>query len=819
MMATGQKASSRNFRILHRLSRRIRIIVPDLRKDPERLYILVMLLKKRPEVKTVRIVPEIASVTIYFDSKKLPAENLLIILDKLLENIVGHRLTPPASARCDATQAVLQTSVAIEVMSCASCALLVEMSIKQDPRVLDASVNYASEIANIEGRLTRDDIAAIVDRIGYKVNTMDTLSQRKQLITRERLRVGAARTRFLRATLLAIPVVALGMSMNRSWLSHWLQLLLTTPVVFGAGRQFFDKSWMLAKQGRANMDSLIAIGVGSAYGYSIPGLFKKSRHLYFEAAASIIVFVLLGRYLEEQAKGKAGEAIRKLVDLQPQTATLLIDGREQTIDIDSIAVGDVLLVRPGEKIPTDAQVLEGHSSVDEAMVTGESLPVVKNPGDKVVGGCINGNGVLTIEATAVGMDTVLAGIIHMVDQAQASKLPVQKLVDRISAVFVPAVIGISGLTFSSWLLAGRQVSFAFSNAITVLLIACPCALGLATPTAIMVGTGQSARRGVYIRNGESLETATHLQAIIFDKTGTITEGRPKVTDVINISRFNDDTVVSLTASAESNSEHFLGRAIVDYAGKDPRFFPQKVSEFSITAGRGVQARVGRHQLLIGNQAWLEEQTVDTTVLQEQALQLSQQGKTPVYVSIDARPAALFGIADQPRPAAREALSILKRMGVDTLMLTGDTQATAEYIAGLVGIETIIANATPEQKLATIRGLQEQGRTVGMIGDGINDAPALAAADVGFAIGHGTDIAIESADLTLVNGDIAKVAETIELSTQTLRVIKQNLFWAFAYNTVAIPVAAMGRLNPMIASAAMALSSVSVVLNSLRLYNK
>lgn len=811
---------SRHFQVVHRLSRRLRIIVPDLKKDPERLYILAILLKKRPEVKTVKTVPEIASVTIYFDSRGLPAKNLLIILDKLLENIVGHRLTPPAPASCDATQAVLHTSVAIEGMSCASCALLVEMTIRQDPRVAAASVNYASEIASVDGRLTREDIAAIVERIGYRVNAMDTLSQRRQLVEKERQRVRTAKARFLRAMLLSIPVVAMGMSMSRSRWSHWLQMLFTTPVVFGAGRQFFDKSWMLAKQGKANMDSLIAIGVGSAYGYSLPGLFTKSRHLYFEAAASIIVFVLLGRYLEEQAKGKAGEAIRKLVDLQPQTATLLQDGKEQSIDIDSIQVGDMLLVRPGEKIPTDGLVLEGHSSVDEAMVTGESLPVVKNPGDKVIGGCINGNGVLTIEATAVGMDTVLAGIIHMVDEAQASKLPVQKLVDRISAIFVPAVIGISGLTFSSWLLAGRQPSFAFSNAITVLLIACPCALGLATPTAIMVGTGQSARRGVYIRNGESLETATHLSAIIFDKTGTITEGRPKVTDVINISRIKDDAVVSLVASAESNSEHFLGRAIVDYAGKDPDFAAQQVREFSITAGRGVQARVGRHhQLLIGNQAWLEEHGIDTAALQDKALQLSKQGKTPIYVGIDARPAALFGVADQPRPTAREALHTLQRMGIDTLMVTGDTRVTAEYIAGLVGIETIIANATPEQKLATIRELQAQGRKVGMIGDGINDAPALAAADVGFAIGHGTDIAIESADLTLVNGDIAKVAETIELSTQTLRVIKQNLFWAFAYNTVAIPVAAMGRLNPMIASAAMALSSVSVVLNSLRLYNR
>jgi Cu+-exporting ATPase len=390
------------------------------------------------------------------------------------------------------------------------------------------------------------------------------------------------------------------------------------------------------------------------------------------------------------------------------------------------------------------------------------------------------------------------------------------MVDRVSAVFVPSVIAFSALTFLAWTLSGARFNTAFSNAITVLLIACPCALGLATPTAIMVGTGQSARRGVFIRNGESLEMATHLNAIIFDKTGTITEGKPRVTDFINISRYDDELIISLSASAETNSEHFLARAIVAYANNTLDFTAKKVNQFSAIPGRGLSAKISRYQLLIGNQAWMKEQEIDIASLSKQAKKLGSTGKTPAFIAINGKAAALFGIADSPRKTAKVALQALNKLNIDTLMVTGDTLETAKYIAKQVGIKTIIAHATPGEKLATIHRLQAEGGKVGMIGDGINDAPALAAADVGFAIGHGTDIAIESADVTLVNGDIAKVAETVELSTLTMSIIKQNLFWAFAYNTVAIPVAAVGKLSPMIASLAMALSSVSVIVNSLRI---
>jgi len=815
-----QSFQPKNFELAHELKNRIRIFVPILIKDPERTYIFEIILKKRPEIKAIKSVPEIGSVTLYFDHQALPKQNLLILLDMVLGNIGKKKISLPKSSVIEDLSIPLQEiSLAIEGMSCASCALLLEMSLNRDPRIHSASVNFASAIATAQGRLSRQEMSAIVDKVGYKANLMDTLSQRQVVIEKERQRLASAKKRFIWASVLSAPVIAVGMAMPAGRFYHWFQFALTTPIVFVAGASFFTKAWKLAKMGSANMDSLIAIGVGSAYGYSLPSLLRGRGHLYFEAAASIISFVLLGRYMEESAKGKAGEAIRKLVDLQPQTATLLKDGQEFTISIDDIALDDLLLVRPGEKIPTDGVVVSGLSTVDEAMVTGESMPMVKEAGHKVIGGCVNGTGILTIKATAIGMDTVLAGIIHMVDHAQASKLPVQKLVDKISAVFVPSVMAISALTFVSWTVAGAPFSFAFSSAITVLLIACPCALGLATPTAIMVGTGQSAKRGVYIRNGESLETATHLTAIIFDKTGTITEGKPQVTDFINISDHSEEILLSHIASAEHNSEHFLAQAIVNYAQAEHDFEFKTVKDFNVIPGRGLKAKVGHYQILIGNQAWLEEQDIDISELMPHADTLGISGKTPVFTAFNGKATALFGIADQPRDSAKTAISALHKLNIETLMVTGDTSATAHHIAALVGIKTVIAHASPEQKLEVIHRLQSEGGTVGMIGDGINDAPALAAANVGFAIGHGTDIAIESADLTLVNGDIAKVAETVELSTLTMKIIKQNLFWAFGYNTIAIPIAAIGKLNPMIASAAMALSSVSVIVNSLRINGK
>ncbi|MFW5444587.1 MAG: heavy metal translocating P-type ATPase [Methylococcaceae bacterium] len=810
--------SYKNFRLVHQLKRRIRIISPILKNDIERCFILEILLKKRQEIKRVRSVFSLGSVVIEFDSSVLPQINLLILLDAVLANIAQKEREISEKNKKQFEGATQEVDLAVLGMTCASCALLIEMVLNRDTEIKSASVNFATETVTVHGLLNKQQVSDKIASLGYESMSMDTLSQRKNLIVKEQQRIDAAKRRFIWSAVLSTPVIVIAMSMNNSRLSHLIQFILTTSVVFGTGKQFFTKAWRLAKQKSANMDSLIALGVGSAYGYSLPVLYRRKGHMYFEAAAAIITFVLLGRYLEERARGKAGEAIRKLVDLQPQTATLLLDGKETLIDVDDVELEDVLLVRPGEKIPTDGIVIFGVSTVDEAMVTGESMPVVKEVNQKVIGGCVNGNGVLHVKVTAIGMDTVLAGIVHMVDQAQATKLPIQKQVDKISAVFVPAVMGVSALTLGSWLLVGAPFATAFGSAVTVLLIACPCALGLATPAAIMVGTGQAAKKGVYIRNGESLEVATKLNAIVFDKTGTITEGKPKVTDFYKLSRLGKAKVIALAATAENNSEHFLARAIVDYANAES-IEQLECSHFYSETGRGIEAVVAGKKLLLGNKFWMDDQNINVEGLMDEASHFAEQGKTPVYMTINGKEAAVFGIADKPRIEAADAITRLNNMGVQTLMVTGDTEKTAHYIAAKVGIEQVVANAKPDEKLAIIRELQAEGKKVGMIGDGINDAPALAAADVGFAIGSGTDVAIESADLTLVKGDISKVTETIELSADTIKVIKQNLFWAFGYNTVAIPVAALGKLNPMVASAAMALSSVSVIVNSLRLSKK
>ncbi len=807
----------KNFYVAHQLKSRVRIISPILKNDIERGYIFEILLKKRPEIKKVRSVFAIGSVVIEFDPAKLPKENLLILVDAILGNL-ATKSSQSLNKRKKIDGPVKEVDLAVEGMSCASCALLIEMVLKRDERVKSASVNFATETVTVQGQLEKDDVVQKLNSLGYGTLAMDTLSQRKYLILKEQKRIETAKRRFWGAALLSVPVVTSAMAMMRSPWVHWMQFALTSVVVFGSGRPFFSKAAKLAKQRAANMDTLVALGVGSAYFYSLPALFRRRGHVYFEAAAAIVTFVLLGRYLEERARGQAGEAIRKLVDLQPAQATVIRNGQELVVDIDDVKIDDIVFIRPGEKIPTDGVVISGISTVDESMVTGESMPVVKEPGDKVIGGCVNGNGSLKIKVTAVGMDTVLAGIVHMVDQAQAAKLPIQKQVDKISAVFVPAVMGISGATFATWLIVGAPLSVAVGNAITVLLIACPCALGLATPAAIMVGTGQAAKKGIYIRNGESLEIASKLNAIVFDKTGTITEGKPQVSDLIKVSRMSEEKIIMLAASAENNSEHFLARAIVDYAAAK-QIEPEECQEFISETGRGVSAKVANKNILIGNQAWMEENNIDISRLLPEAADLSRMGKTAVFMAVNGKAAAIFAITDKPRENVVAAISRLHHRGIETLIVTGDNEKTARFIAGKVGIDQVYAQAKPDEKLAIILQLQQAAKKVGMIGDGINDAPALAAADVGFAIGTGTDIAIESADLTLVNGDINKVTEAIELSAATITIIKQNLFWAFAYNTVAIPVAAMGRLSPMIASAAMALSSVSVIVNSLRLIKK
>ncbi|MDP1612516.1 MAG: heavy metal translocating P-type ATPase [Sulfuritalea sp.] len=826
----------KNFSVVHRLSRRIRLVAPALVQQPERCYILEILLRKHSAVKDVRAVARIGSVTLHYAPAHLTEERLLAIVDAVIGNIAAappkYAVSPAPTFEVDGP--AQECNAAVEGMTCASCALLIEMSLQRDPRVASAAVNYAAQTVTVKGHLPREALFAAVKRLGYEARPMDTLAQRRLIVAREKARLDDASKRLLYAALLTAPVMVSGMLMHRSPALRLLELGLSTAVVFGSGSEIFKKAWMLARQREANMDTLIAMGAGAAYLYSIPGVARMHHHVYFESAAAIVAFVLGGRYMEERAKGKASEAIRKLIELQPETAIRVTANGDEAVGIDDVRVGDRLRVRPGDKVPTDGVVEAGASSLDESMLTGESLPVSKGIGDTVVGGCINGNGAFIMRVAAVGGDTVLSGIVKLVDHAQGSKLPVQKLADRISARFVPTVAGIGGLTLAGWLMAGHPASRALAHAVAVLLIACPCALGLATPTAIMVGTGQAARRGIYIRNGEALETAATLNTLVFDKTGTITEGKPVVTDFLLIARQDEARVLALVAGAEAHSEHFLARAInawcraravtcprsgIPGTQSEPapaRCVPAGTFDFDASPGRGVRARTDDDEILVGNAALLECAGIDCRAQQDQAQAWAEQGKTPVYVAIGGACVALFAIADQARAGAKEAIALLHRLGLQTVMATGDVEAVANHIAREVGIDRVIARASPTDKLELVRALQRDGRRVGMIGDGINDAPALAAANVGFAIGGGADIAVESADITLVGGDIARVAAGIELSRRTMSIIRQNLFWALGYNVVAIPVAAAGRLNPMIAAAAMAMSSVSVVTNSLRL---
>ena len=804
----------KHFRVVHRLSRRIRVIAPSLVRDAERCYILEILLRKHPAVQDVALVPDIGSLAIRFDPAALPEQRLLATLDAVLGNLIAAPKAPSAPV-APVDGPVSECSLAVEGMTCASCALLIEMKLKRDPRVRDAAVNFAVATVTVHGVIDRDGVAEVVRRLGYETRPMDTLAQRRLLVEREKARVEEAKKRFVQSALLTAPVMISGMLMHRSPALRLIEFGLSSAVLFGSADSIFRKAWALARQGEANMDTLIAVGSGAAWAYSIPGVFKLHHHVYFESAAAICTFVLLGRYMEERAKGKAGEAIRKLIELQPETALRIdADGSEREIQIDDVQVGDTLRVRVGDKVPTDGRVIDGQSAVDEAMMTGESLPVAKAAGDQVIGGCLNGNGSFTMRVTAVGGDTVLSGIVKLVDHAQGSKLPVQKLADRISARFVPAVGGIAGLTFAGWSLAGAPVSAALAHSVAVLLIACPCALGLATPTAIMVGTGQAARRGIYIRNGEALETAAKLTTVVFDKTGTITEGKPAVTDAFLLPGMGEVRLAALIGAAEAGSVHFLARALADWCR--PRANKSlSAAVFAAHPGRGVTAEVDGVEVVIGNAALLGERGIDGAPLAAEAARLAEQGKTPVFVAVDGLAMAIFAIADQPRPGAREAIALLHRLGLKTVMATGDLEAVAGHVAREVGIDRVLARCTPADKLAVIRDLQAGGDKVGMIGDGINDAPALAAADVGFAIGGGADIAVESADVTLVGGDIARLAAGIDLSRRTMAIIRQNLFWALGYNVVAIPVATAGRLNPMIAASAMAMSSVSVVAESLR----
>jgi Cu+-exporting ATPase len=735
----------------------------------------------------------------------------------------------------------------IHGMSCASCVKKVENALNGLEGVVRASVNFATERATVQyipGVVSMADFRKAVKEAGYEVLEVETVGK-EDIVDREKAAREAEyrklKKKFLTGIILVIPVFilaywkALGLSnlynLGRE-VNFYLQLVFQTPIQFWVGWQFYSGAWKTAKHKSADMNTLIAVGTSAAYLYSVlatffPGVFAVqglAAEVYFDTAGAIVILILLGRLLEARAKGQTSEAIKKLIGLQAKTAKVLRNGQEMDVAVEEVVIGDLVIVRPGEKIPVDGVVKEGRSSVDESMITGESIPVEKNPGDQVIGATINKMGSFKLEAVKVGKDTMLAQIIKMVEEAQGSKPPIARLADIIASYFVPTVIGIGIITFIVWYFWGPApaLTYAVLNFVAVLIIACPCALGLATPTSIMVGTGRGAENGVLIRGGEALETAHKLKAVVMDKTGTLTKGEPSVTDIVQWDSFTKEEILRYAASAEKGSEHPLGEAIVNRAKEEniPLISPEN---FRAIVGHGIEATLNGRLLLMGNAKLMKDRGIVLNGLGKRAEELSNEGKTPMFVAIDQSPAGIIAVADTLKVNSKEAVNALHKMGIEVAMITGDNRRTAEAIARQIGIDRVLAEVLPEDKANEVKKLQAEGKKVGMVGDGINDAPALAQADVGIAIGTGTDVAMEASDITLIGGDLRGVVTAIALSKATIRNIKQNLFWAFAYNTILIPVAAgvlfpfFGiLLNPIYAAAAMGLSSVTVVSNALRL---
>ncbi|NLU51742.1 MAG: copper-translocating P-type ATPase [Clostridiaceae bacterium] len=731
-------------------------------------------------------------------------------------------------------------------MTCAACAARVEKALGKTEGVLKATVNFATEKAVVEydpSKIRVSGIKQVIEKAGYKALSIEKSTVDEDKLRKER-EIRILRIKFIVSAIFAVPLLYLAMGPMISWLSLPVpmfldpmqnpmnfavtQLILVTPIVI-AGYKFYTVGFKALIKRSPNMDSLIAIGTSAAIIYSLYSIYQIStgnmhavEGLYFETAGVIITLILLGKTLEAISKGKTSEAIKKLMGLAPKTAVVIQDGKEIEIPIEEVEPGDIILVRPGEKIPVDGEVIEGHTAIDESMLTGESIPVDKKAGDKVYAASINKNGMIKFKATKVGEETALAQIIRLVEEAQGSKAPIAQLADVVSGYFVPVVVAIAILAFAAWLIAGESLVFALTVFISVLVIACPCALGLATPTAIMVGTGKGAEYGILIKGGEALETTHKVDIIVFDKTGTITEGKPEVTDIITSPDVTRERLLQIAASAEKGSEHPLGEAIVKKA-ENEGIQVLKADKFEAIPGHGIEVNIDGVNVLIGNRKLMDSRGISLNNLEEQSNRLASEGKTPMYVAMNNTISGIIAVADVVKENSAKAIKTLQSMGIEVAMITGDNRRTAEAIARQVGIDRVLAEVLPQDKSNEVKKLQAEGKKVCMVGDGINDAPALVQADVGIAIGSGTDVAMESADIVLMRSDLMDVPTAIQLSKSTIRNIKQNLFWAFGYNTAGIPIAAgllhiFGGplLNPMFAAAAMSLSSVSVLTNALRL---
>ena len=774
-------------------------------------------LSKTAGVKKAQVNIASEKATIEFDDSLVSLEDVHQKIEKMGYGVAKAIPIKEGTAKID-----------INGMSCAACSSRIEKALNTYAGVVSASVNLATAKATVEYDRTAVNLMDILEKIeslGYQATETVKTSVDEEKIRRQKenrkLKVELAASIILSFPLL-LGMILMLLKIDIPLLHNaYFQMMIATPVQFLIGFKFYRNAYHAIRSKSANMDVLIVLGTSAAYFYSVYNIFFQSvsagmmKDLYFESSAVIITLILLGKYLESVSKGKTSEAIKKLVGMQAKTARVIIDGTEKDIPIEQVQAGDMISVRPGEKIPVDGQIIAGFSTIDESMLTGESIPVEKRPGDLVVGASINKNGAFKFRATKVGRDTVLAQIIQLVEDAQGSKAPIQKIADTVSGIFVPVVVVIAMISYLAWLLISGDSTMAFNSLVAVLVIACPCALGLATPTAIMVGTGKGAENGILIKGGEHLERSYKIDTVVLDKTGTITKGRPEVTDIIQTGDIESGDILRLAAIAEKNSEHPLAASIYEMGSREFGSIPD-AERFEAIPGSGVIATVENKQVLIGTRKLMTEKKIGISAVDKIVEELENEGKTAMLMAVNNQIQAIIAVSDTLKESSKDAIAELKSLGIDVFMITGDNQRTAQAIAKQVGITNVIAEVLPENKAEEVSRLKASGKVVAMAGDGINDAPALATADIGMAMGTGTDVAMEAADITLMSGDLRAIPASIRLSKRTMGKIKQNLFWAFFYNIIGIPFAAFGLLNPVIAGAAMAFSSVSVVANSLSL---